>query len=184
VTGSKFFGGPAFSGAFLLPLARWPARCHARSTPDRQLVLGTAFAGGGTGHDRCFPALAASMAATLSDRAAAIERAICFESQFVPIGGLAAGGLGGEGCQVFSPSRCAIQLTLSDCCRCGNCDCFMSALLHMGVLLGQPVGLGSFGGLRVAIGQGPVGFGRAMVEWSARFRGAGQAISPHLGAVR
>src|ERR1039457_956838 len=76
---AKFFGGPAFSGAILFPLAQLPAVVPhpRRSAPREAAGLGTALRWtAALATIDAFQPLAAGMAATLADRAAAIERAI------------------------------------------------------------------------------------------------------------
>ena len=158
VTGSKFFGGPAFSGALLFPLAclassphsglAWSAEAH-RDADDLGMIL------------RWIAALetietlglrAGDIAGVLRGLASAVERALRDIPALVPIDGLQARGAGwADAPSIFTfavrdpaaPRRFlpAAELRL-----------LYEQLARDGILLGQPVDLGSFGGLRIAIG--------------------------------
>jgi hypothetical protein len=155
VTGSKFFGGPAFSGAVLFPRARLSA--VARNMLPRALRvppgLGTTlrWVAALTTIDAFEPA-AASIAKNLSRLAAYIEQALASNPALVPIAGLSPRGSG------WADLPSIFTFGVRDSMNCGR---LLSAaelrplyeqLALAGVLLGQPVSVGSFGGLRLAIG--------------------------------
>ena len=154
VTGSKFFGGPAFSGVVLFPRARLPAaNRHSLLSIQHNAHLGTAlrWAAAMVMID-AFEPVAAGMAAVLSERAATIKRALASNSALVPIGGLPPRGSG------WADQPSIFTFGVRDGTDGGR---LLSAvelrplherLARRAVLLGQPVGLGSFGGLRIAIG--------------------------------
>jgi hypothetical protein len=158
VTGSKFFGGPAFSGAVLWPCARPPAASpRDPAEPDANdpagATLGTVlrWVAATTVLDRFAPR-AAGMAALLRDVAALLERRLAALPRLVAIGGLQPGGRGWADLpSIFTvavrdasdPARLLSATELGPLYRrLGRC----------GVLLGQPVSLGAFGGLRIAVG--------------------------------
>jgi hypothetical protein len=154
VTGSKFFGGPAFSGAVLFPLARLPAAGQRPlpSTPhDAKLGAALRWKAAMVMID-AFEPIAIGMAAVLSDRAATIKFALASNPALVPIGGSPPRGSGWAGLpSIFTfgvrdatdGRRLLSQAELRP---------VHERLARRAVLLGQPVGLGSFGGLRIAIG--------------------------------
>jgi hypothetical protein len=155
VTGSKFFGGPAFSGAILFPLAQLPAVVPRprRSAPREATGLGTALRWtAALATIDAFQPLAAGMAATLADRAAAIERAIASNPRLVPVGGLRAGGPGWAGVPGIFTFAVRDPVDRGRLLSAAELRLLHERLAHMGVLLGQPVGLWSFDGLRIAIG--------------------------------
>jgi hypothetical protein len=144
VTGSKFFGGPAFSGAVLFPLAR---RGQSRTAdPGAGTVLRWTAA---VDSMQRFAAVAGQAASFMDRRSEAIRAAIESNPALVPFCGLhSAGphwadrpsivtfGVRGEGGMLSVAELRPIYQRLA----------------QEGVLLGQPVGVGAFGGLRVAIG--------------------------------
>lgn len=154
VTGSKFFGGPAFSGAVMFPRAR-PASgyrpiqfetCDAAS-------LGTALRWTAAIEEiDAFEPLVAVMAGVLSERAKAIESALESNPALVPIGGLRSRGPGwADHPSIFTfavrdPTNRERLLSAAELRPLYEC------LARRGILLGQAVGLGRFGGLRIAIG--------------------------------
>jgi len=155
VTGSKFFGGPAFSGAVIFPRERLPmgGRCPlslaSRDIPD----LGTALRWT-TALDviDSFEPLGPRMPGVLSSRGAAIERAIASNSALVPIDGLLSRVSGWADLPsiftfgVRDPANRGRLLSIAELRP------LYKRLARQGVLLGQPVDLGPFGGLRIAIG--------------------------------
>jgi hypothetical protein len=155
VTGSKFFGGPAFSGAVLFPLARSPtiAKTMLPSVSGGAACLGTLLrwtAALATIDE--FEPRAGDMAGVLSSRIAAVEHALASNPALVPISGLRPNGSG------WAAHPTIFTVALRDPVDCAR---LLSAaelrpvyqrLAGLGVLFGQPVDLGSFGGLRVAIG--------------------------------
>jgi hypothetical protein len=155
VTGSKFFGGPAFSGAVLFPAARLPAGAQL-SPPivsDDAACLGTALRWtAALATIDAFEPRAGEMAAFLSTSRATIERALKSNPALVPIAGVlphASGWAGKPSTFTFAvrdPRDRARLLTAAELRP------LYLRLAKLGILLGQPVDLGAFGGLRVAIG--------------------------------
>jgi hypothetical protein len=169
VTGSKFFGGPAFSGAALFPRARLSAttRCRLPTLPEAALSqaalsqaalpeavrLGTALRWtAALATIDAFEPRAADMATFLANWASAIEPALASNPALVPIGGLQSRGSGwADRPSIFTfgvrdpvdPQRLLSVAELRP---------VYERLARSDVLLGQPVGLGSFGGLRLAVG--------------------------------
>jgi hypothetical protein len=151
VTGSKFFGGPAFSGAVLYPLARLvekPRRCPGASGNLGMLLRWVAALDAMEG----FSSLGTEKLARLRSRAAAIEQGLAGISGVVPVPGLSS--IGPKWSDVPTIFSFAVRdpadgrrLLLSDELRP-----IYTKLARRGVLLGQPVGLGRFGGLRIAVG--------------------------------
>lgn len=165
VTGSKFFGGPAFSGAVLFPVARLSGpRCQPtapsrdrhtarlRPMPD-SANLGTVLRWiAALDMIEAFAPRAARTPALLRDRAAAIERGLGENAALEPVGGLVSDRPGWSDLpSIFTfairdPADQRKLLTL------GELRPLYERLASQGVLLGQPVGLGRFGGLRIAVG--------------------------------
>ena len=148
VTGSKFFGGPAFSGAVLFPAARLPAA--SRRTPPNLGMLLRWIAALDT--IEAFAPLAARMRALLQDRAAMIERGLGANIALVPMGGLRSAGSGWSDLPsifTFAVRDPADERRLLSAPALRP---LYEKLAGDGVLLGQPVGLGQFGGLRIAVG--------------------------------
>jgi hypothetical protein len=155
VTGSKFFGGPAFSGAVLFPRARLPV--HGRQLPSATphgVSLGTAlrWTAALAGID-AFAPLAASVAEIVSKRGKAIEQALASNSALQPFGGLPPNSsFGWSGLPtiftfgVRDPTNCRRLMSAAELRP------LYERLARGGVLLGQPVSLGPSGGLRIAIG--------------------------------
>ena len=165
VTGSKFFGGPAFSGAVLFPVARLsPAQCRTLTvSPDRH----TDFPWSKTGSANvgtvlrwiaaldmieAFAPLAGEAPDLLRNRAVAIERGLGANAALVPVGGLAPARRGWSDLPsiftfgVRDPADRRRLLSVTELRP------LYERLASDGVLLGQPVGLGRFGGLRIAVG--------------------------------
>jgi hypothetical protein len=156
VTGSKFFGGPAFSGAVLFPRARLSAiRWRPPPSASSDAAVGTALRwAAAVSVIDAFEPLAASFADILSDRAATIKQAFACNPALVPIGGLQPRGSGWADLPsiftfgVRDPTDHRRRLSTAELRP------LYERLARAGVLLGQPVTLGSFGGLRIAIGAG------------------------------
>jgi hypothetical protein len=155
VTGSKFFGGPAFSGAVLFPRARLSA--VARNMLPRALRLppglGTTLRwAAAMATIDAFEPMAASITQTLSRRAAHVERAIASNPALVSIAGVLPRGPGWADLPsiftfgVRDPLDCRRLLSAAELRP------LYEQLALRRVLLGQPVSVGSFGGLRLAIG--------------------------------
>jgi hypothetical protein len=155
VTGSKFLGGPVFSGAVLFPWARLPATGRrTRASAAREAAnLGTTL--------RWTAALAtidafeprrADLHEVLSNRAGFILRAIAANPALLPVGGLRPHpGNWAALPTIFTfgvrdPSKPAHLLSVAELRP------LHERLARRGVLVGQPVALGPFGGLRIAIG--------------------------------
>jgi hypothetical protein len=155
VTGSKFFGGPAFSGAVLFPRDRRPAagRRPELPLPDQAVRLGTALRWtAALASIDAFEPLAAEMAEVLAARGALIAQAIAANPALVPVQGLRPHGSGwADQPSIFTfgvrnPAYPRHLLTAAELRP------LYERLARAGVLLGQPVGLGAFGGLRLALG--------------------------------
>jgi hypothetical protein len=155
VTGSKFFGGPAFSGAVLFPRTRLPAsvRRVLPSVSGATASLGTVLRW--TAAFATVEALklrAADMAGVLSQRVTTVEQALASNPALVPIAGLRTSGFEwADQPSIFTfavrdPRDRARLLSVAELR-----PLYEWCASH-GVLLGQPVSLGLFGGLRVAIG--------------------------------
>jgi hypothetical protein len=152
VTGSKFFGGPPFSGAVLFPAARrHPAH---RGAPGADPVsLGTVLRWmAALDAIEAFSPLAARMPALLRDRTASIQQGLARNPALKAIGGLAPAGPDWSDLPsiftfaVRDPMRQQRLLTAAELRP------LYERLASLGILLGQPVGLGRFGGLRIAVG--------------------------------
>ena len=162
VTGSKFFGGPAFSGAVLFPRAR-RLQTYLPTHPGAH----PAAPGAGLGtllrwtaalaEIDAFEPRAAAAADILADRIAIIRQALADNPALVPVEGLSApsGRPNGEG---WADLPSIFTFGVRDPADRGR---LLSAtelrplherLARGGILLGQPVGLGRFGGLRIAMG--------------------------------
>jgi hypothetical protein len=156
VTGSKFFGGPAFSGAVLYPRARLPSagrRRPPRSDPGNANRLGTAlrWTAALVGLD-AFEPLAADMAKVLADRAMAVKQALASNPILVPIDGLQPRGPGWADLPSIFIFGLRDPVDRQRLLSVAEMRPLYEHLGQAGVLLGQPVGLGSFGGLRLAFG--------------------------------
>ena len=155
VTGSKFFGGPAFSGAVLFPRARLPSIAR-RSPPvasGEAASLGAALRWtAALATIDAFEPRAFEMAGVLSRCAVAIERACESNAALVPIGGLRPT----DTCWAGQPSifTFAVRdpMDRTRLLLAAELRPLYERLARLGVLIGQPVDLGSCGGLRVAIG--------------------------------
>jgi hypothetical protein len=147
VTGSKFFGGPAFAGAVLLPHGR--RRCAPmppslgvllRWTAALQAMQSYAVIG------RAAPAVLARLTAQATAALAALPRIALVPGPSAAM--VAAGG--------WPPS--IITFAVRDpadprrLLSAEELPPLYRTLAGRGVLLGQPVALGGFGGLRLAIG--------------------------------
>ena len=147
VSGSKFIGGPPFSGAVLFPVAR--RRCLRRQAPGIGTVLRWTAA---LGSMQRFAPVSPRAGAFLEQRVAAIGRVIAANPMLVPVSGLSSPG----GHWADRPS--IVTFAVRDPERRGSLlpanalRPIYEGLARGGVLLGQPVDLGRFGGLRIAIG--------------------------------
>jgi hypothetical protein len=161
ITGSKFFGGPAFSGAVLFPRGRWklasrpPARAngHAYGAGEGGATLGTVMRwAASVAVIEAFQLGAAEMAGLLRDHAASVQSGLASLPGIIPVGGmLPRGSAWPDLPSIFTfavrdPEQPARLLTAAELRP------LYLRLAKQGVLLGQPVGLGPFGGLRIAIG--------------------------------
>ena len=152
VTGSKFFGGPAFSGAVLFPTARLAASRH-RPLPDECVNLGTVLRWtAALDVIEAFEPMAAGMALLLHDTAAAVQRLLASVPALAPVEGLRPRGPGWADLPsiftfgVRDPQEPLHRLSAT------ALRPLYQRLARAGVLLGQPVDLGPFGGLRIALG--------------------------------
>ena len=148
VTGSKFFGGPAFSGAVLFPRARLPAAALREPPRLGTLLRWTAAL---TAID-AFEPLAAGTADILSRRTVALERALASNPALVPVAGLQPHGPGWADLPSIFTFGVRDPLDRRRLLSAAELRPLYEDLARRGVLLGQPVGLGSFGGLRLAFG--------------------------------
>lgn len=159
VTGSKFFGGPAFSGAVLFPSDRLAAIRRASPGRCRKVLEGDA---GNVGMllrwiaaletMEAFAALGGQVAARLCDRAAAIGRGLAGIDGVVPIPGLIGGGEGWSAVPTIFTIAVRDPVDPRRKLTAAELRPLYARLARDGVLLGQPVGLGAFGGLRIAVG--------------------------------
>jgi hypothetical protein len=155
VTGSKFFGGPAFSGAVLFPRDR-PPPIWQRPLPFAlrdTARLGSALRWmAALATIEAFEPLASGMADVLVRRAASVAQAIAANPALVPVGGMQPDGSG------WADQPSIFTFAVRDprdhqrLLPAAELRPLYEQLARSGVLLGQPVGLGSFGGLRLAFG--------------------------------
>jgi hypothetical protein len=166
ITGSKFYGGPAFSGAVLYPAARLAALdlkgvpfglanyCHDIESGQPAANLGTLLRWrAALAEMRLFAAIDQSVA---FERIAATARWIAERIESTP--GVASAPMGPVAdLQDEWPRSIQLFRVLED----GNADraldvtrlrALYQRLALEGVLVGQPVGLGDYGVLRIAIG--------------------------------
>ncbi len=181
VTGSKFFGGPAFSGAVLFPLERLsalgphplPSGVHEAANLGTVLRWTAALAA-----IDAFEPQVGNMARVLSDGAAAIEHALQSNAALVPIAGLRPRGTGWADLPsiftfgVRDPEDRRRLLSMAELRP------LYQRLAHGGVLLGQPVDLGLFGGLRIAIGAADVPDGPGGGRLATIFAALEEATAP------
>jgi len=155
VTGSKFFGGPAFSGAVLFPRARLPAVAQGPlpAAPRDSVRLGTALRWtAALAVIDAFEPVAVTMAEILSRRITVIEQALASNPVLVTVGGLRPCGPGWADQPSIFTFGVRDPMDLRRKLSVAELRPLYEHLARKGVLLGQPVGLGSFGGLRLAIG--------------------------------
>ncbi len=146
ITGSKFFGGPAFSGALLMPKDRAAARTDTANlgTVLRWVAALDAMA--------AFRPMERDMAAFLRAQAAVVERELARIPETELIRNPPPRGTGWA--DLPSIFTFAVR-DPSDRRRFLSADALRllyRGLATQGVLLGQPVNLGPFGGLRLAFG--------------------------------
>lgn len=155
VTGSKFFGGPTFSGAVLFPRARLPAIGRRLLPPalcdDGKLGTALRWTAALAALD-AFEPLSVKTAEVLSNRAAAVERALASNPALVPIGGLQPHGFGWADLPSIFTFGVRDPMDRGRLLSAAELRPLYKQLAQMGVLLGQPVNLGPFGGLRLAFG--------------------------------
>jgi hypothetical protein len=155
VTGSKFFGGPAFSGAIFIPRGRLPESALRLVPPASNDAAGLGTALRWTAALATIDALeskAAEMAGPLSRQAAAVEQALAANPALVPIGGLRPNGFGWADQPSIFTFAVRDPLDHARLLSVAQLRPLYERMARLGVLLGQPVGIGSFGGLRIAIG--------------------------------
>ncbi len=166
VTGSKFFGGPAFSGAVLFPHLRlsslrrrpqpaWPAYAGVAHAIERNPVasFGTALRWiAALAVMEAFKPLAAGMAGLLRDRAAIVHRAIGSNPALVHVSGLPPCGPGWSGLPSIFTFGVRDPGNRQRLLPAAELRPLYERLARRGILLGQPVSLGLFGGLRIAVG--------------------------------
>ncbi len=149
ITGSKFFGGPAFSGAVFYPRDRAPAPGGRPAACAPGVVLRWVAA---LDAMQRVARLGAAMQDVLAERGRTIRRGLADIPALHQVAGLPEeGGAWDERASIFTfavrdpddPRRLLTAAALRP---------LYQRLARAGVLLGQPVGLGAFGGLRVAIG--------------------------------
>jgi len=157
VTGSKFFGGPAFSGALLFPRARlasppcsrltWRAGLH-HEADNLGMILRWIAA---LDTIEAFDLRAGDSHGVLRGLGSAVERALGDIPALVPIAGLqtrAPGWADAPSIFTFAVRDSAAPQRLLPA---AELRLLYEQLARDGILLGQPVHLGSFGGLRIAI---------------------------------
>jgi hypothetical protein len=171
VTGSKFFGGPAFSGAVLFPSARptagrlmpgQQAGGHREPDPVRRRMDQARSSPGSIGmllrwHAaleamEAFAPLAGSMSERLRQHQAAIQQGLGRIAALVPVDGLSNGGPGWSGIPTIFTFAVRDKANRQRLLTAAELRPLYTRLASDGVLLGQPVGLGRFGGLRIAVG--------------------------------
>ena len=160
ITGSKFFGGPAFSGAVLFPVSRL-TQAHARHRPVcERPTLGSLLRWiAALESIEAFAPLAAAMPAFVQARSALIEQGLAANPALISVRGRMPGGSGWAGLPgiftfaVRDPADRRRLLTAA------ALRPLYERLAREGILLGQPVDLGRFGGLRIAIGARDIGAG-------------------------
>jgi hypothetical protein len=159
LTGSKFFGGPAFSGVVLFPTARsagsrsaaervaaWPSNAGADNTGMLLRWIAALDA------IEAFAPLAASMPNRLRGLAASIQQGLAGIANVVPVPGLSDRGAGWSGVPSIFTFAVRDPADRQRLLSAAELRPVYTGLANQGVLLGQPVGLGRFGGLRIAIG--------------------------------
>ena len=162
VTGSKFFGGPAFSGAVLFPSARLAA-LRSMGPANRQIaLLGLQPGHGSLGTVlrwtaaleafEAFAPLAADMAAHIGARAAAIEQGLSRIARVVLVPGQPPRGPGWSDMQTIFTFAVRDPAAPDRLLSAAALRALYAGLANENVLIGQPVELGPFGGLRIAIG--------------------------------
>jgi hypothetical protein len=179
LTGSKFFGGPAFSGAVLFPAARsaasrstaervaaWPSNAWAGNAGAGNAGAGNAGAGNARAGNagmllrwiaaldaiEAFAPLAASMPDRLRGLAASIEQGLAGIDGVVPVRGLSDRGAGWSGVPTIFTFAVRDPADRQRLLSAAELRPLYTRLANRRVLLGQPVGLGRFGGLRIAVG--------------------------------
>lgn len=211
LTGSKFLGGPAFSGVLLLPWRRWPREAVAEALEAAGLRGGAAFGAPALGvllrweaalavarpalaGGRCAAALAAAHAAGWTVLSDALRAGLVPGARLVP------GTAPGASARAPVP-RTVWTLALADPRRPGamlSADglrpLWWDLATRGGALFGQPVDLGPFGGVRIALGardlgEGPpeaaaapaaVAVARGLGALAAAVRGAASGVAPEL----
>jgi hypothetical protein len=164
VTGSKFFGGPAFSGAVLFPTARLldarrgiehgPARYHTETKRMSASSDGLGMLLRWIAALRTIEAfaLSAGMIDRLQHYAAAIQQGIGRISTLVPIPGLSGRGPGWIDIPTIFSFAVRDPANWRRLLSSPELRSMYTELASNGVLLGQPVEFGCFGGLRIAVG--------------------------------
>ena len=99
-----------------------------------------------------FEPLAAGMADVLSDRAGTIEQAFASNPALVPVEGLRPSGSGWADLPSIFTFGVRDPMDRRRLLSAAELRPLYEHMARNGVLLGQPVGLGSFGGLRLAFG--------------------------------
>lgn len=147
LTGSKFYGGPAFSGVLLFPSARaraapWEAVPHLGTVLRWEAAWQTMAAVG---------ASAPGLDAFIQRRGQLVQQGIRSQPELHLVGGTAGQGPGwSRHPSIFSFAvRNPADGALLPMQRLRP---LYERVARAGVLLGQPVDLGPFGGLRIAIG--------------------------------
>ena len=180
VTGSKFFGGPAFSGALLIPSARWSRSASLSqgalncSDVNIGMMLRWEAALGAMG---AFAAGGPARALHVQECAASVSGRLAAREHLTQLGGLEQSSDGwAERPTIFTfavrdPRDRRRRLSVQELRP------IYGSLAQAGVLLGQPVDLGPFGGLRIAVGARDAGnpnfadgLDRALdvLEWTVR----------------
>lgn len=164
LTGSKFFGGPPFSGVVLFPSARWRSRGLLPAALTRHAALpdGRGVQWSNIGlllrwtaaleEMRAFVGISQTSRAQIQCYGEKIEHGILTNPRLVPVRGLQPK----DGGWSDLPTIFTFAVRdLENARRRQSAPALRgtyTTLAREGFLLGQPVDLGSFGGLRIALG--------------------------------
>ena len=164
VTGSKFYGGPAFSGAVLFPRARLAAiRRQPRTAPGPMIAikgareddadLGTVLRWTAALEAmEAFGRHEAASAGLLREAGSTVERGLASIPMLVTVGGMPSRGAGWADRSSIFTFAVRDPADARQCLSAAALRPLYERMAGDGVLLGQPVRLGRFGGLRIAVG--------------------------------
>lgn len=194
ITGSKFLGGPAFCGAVLVPSARFSKRLRTRAGKVCALAGGLAGTGGLAGFARptdvTGPLLRWSAGlATLEGLVMSQEHAEVSVRRLEREAAAVVAALPGAriieqstGCPGIVTYAVEAARRPGSWLSANDLRSLYYGLAARGVLVGQPVDLGPFGGLRVAIGMRDVV--RGSIEESLRRLAEAWPLARRQGAAR